>query len=211
MELLLDTDFIIKMARYSLLDAFEGLMQAHGHAASPFRYLYEIKDKMHRAKSDPIRSAFGSHVALNNCRSFVANGLEMGATQSDFDVFEELRAIEGMDQGEAIFVAYMLREENVLMVSGDKKMIDGLKTPDGDRFRSVLRGRIVHLNRIIRTLAFGAYWNEVRDGVCKNPTCDAALYDALAPDLRKPDAEAKLHRMTVDYERSSLGLLRTAL
>ena len=133
MELLLDTDFIIKMARYSLLDAFDGLMKAHGHAASPFRYLYEIKDKMHRATGDPMQSVFGSHVALRTCRSFVDGGLEMRPARADFEIFNELREIEGMDQGEAILVAYMLREANALMVSGDKKMIDGLNTPDGDK------------------------------------------------------------------------------
>ena len=210
MELLLDTDFIIKMARYSLLDAFGELAKAKSHAASPYRYLYEIKDKMHRARSDPGQSVFGSHVALNTCRSFVARGLEMAPAQ-DYDVFNELREIEGMHQGEAILVEYMLREANALMVSGDKKMINGLNTPDGDKFRPVLQNRIVHLNRIILTLATGANWDEVRQSVCENASCDAALYTALEPSLSKPDAEAKLYKMTVEYERSSRGLLRTSL
>jgi hypothetical protein len=210
-ELLLDTDFIIKMARYSLLAEFDVLMKEHGHAASPFRYLYEIKGKVRRAATDPARSEFGSHIALNTCRSFVADGLEMGSTESDFDVFNQLREIEGMHQGEAILVAYMLHKPGALMVTGDKKMIDGLRTPDGERFRPILKGRIVHLNRIIRTLAFSDKWDEVRDRICKNPTCDAALYNAMAPALSKPDAQEKLHKMTVEFERSSLGLLRSSI
>ena len=211
MELLLDTDFIIKMARYSLLDAFDGLMKAHGHAASPFRYLYEIKNKMRRAMREPAQSVFGSHLALRACRNFVACGLEMAPSRADFDIFNELREIEGMDQGEAIFIAYMLREKDALMVSGDKKMINGLKTPDGEKFRPTLKGRIVHLNRIIVTLAINAGWDEVRRRVCENQSCDAALYDALEPALSKPDAEGRLYRMTVEYERSSFGLLRPSL
>ena len=210
-ELLLDTDFIIKMARYSLLGAFDELMKARGHAASPFRYLYEVKANMREAGRDPTRSKFGSHVALNSCRSFVADGLEMVPAQEDIDVFTELREIEGMDQGEAILVAYMLREANALMVSGDKKMIDGLNTRDGDKFRPALLKRIVHLNRIMWTLAEGEGWDEVRDRVCKNAPCDAALYDALEPSLSKPDAQARFYKMTVEYERSSRGLLRTSL
>ncbi len=209
MELLLDTDFIIKMARYSLLDAFVGLMKAHAHAP-PFRYLHEVKAKLHGAGGDPIRSDFGSHIALNSCRSFIADGREMGPAQN-YDVFNDLREIEGMHQGEAILVEYMLREANALMVSGDKKMIDGLNTSDGDKFRPILQKRIVHLNRIMWTLAQGDGWDGVRAGVCKNAPCDAALYNALEPSLSKPDAQAKLYKMTVDYERSSRGLLRSSL
>lgn len=209
MELLLDTDFIIKMARYSLLAAFDGLMKAHGYAP-PFRYLHELKAKMHGAGLDPIRSEFGSHIALNSCRSFVADGLEMDSARN-YDLFNELRDIEGMHQGEAILVEYMLREANALMVSGDKKMIDGLRTPDGDKFRPLLERRIIHLNRIIWTLASGENWDEVRDRVCKNATCDAGLYNALDPALSKPDAQARLYKMTVEYERSSRGMLRSSL
>lgn len=210
MELLLDTDFIIKMARYSLLDAFDELAKAKNHAMLPFRYLYEIKDKMRRAKSDPAESVFGSHVALSSCQSFVARGLEMAPVQ-DYDVFNDLREIEGMDQGESILVEYMLRETNALMLSGDKKMINGLNTQDGDNFRPLLQNRIVYLNRLILTLALGAGWDEVRRRVCENASCDAALYTALEPTLSKPDAEAKLYKMTVEYERSSRGLLRASL
>lgn len=186
-------------------------MKAHGHAASPFRYLYEIKDKMRGAEAEPAQSVFGSQRALRACGNFVACGLEMAPSRANLDIFNELREIEGMDQGEAIFIAYMVREKDALMVSGDKKMINGLRTPDGDKFRPILQGRIVHLNRIIVTLALGAGWDEVRGRVCENQTCDAALYDALEPTLSKPDAERRLYRMTVEYERSSYGLLRSSL
>jgi hypothetical protein len=208
-ELLLDTDFIIKMARYSLLDAFDGLMKAHGHAASPFKYLYEVKAKIRGAERDPTRSEFGSHVALNSCRSFITDGLELDRAE-DPAVFEELRDIEGMHLGEAQLVEYMLREADALMVSGDKKMINGLRTPDADRIRPLLQQRIIHLERVMWTLA-EKNWNEVRQRVCKDPGCDAALYDVLQPSLGKPDAQAKFYKMMVDYERSSRGLLRTAM
>jgi hypothetical protein len=208
-ELLLDTDFIIKMARYSLLDAFHGLMKAHGHAAPPFRYLYEIKAKMRGAERDPTRSEFGSHVALNSCRSFIGDGLELDRAQNH-EVFEELREIEGMHLGEAQLVEYMLREANALMVSGDKKMVNGLKTPDGDRIRPFLQRRIIHLERIMWTLA-EKNWDEVRQRVCKDPDCDAALYDALQPSLSEIDARAKFFKMMVEYERFSRGLLRPSI
>ena len=206
MELLLDTDFIIKMARYSLLDAFDGLMKARGHGSSPFRYLHEVKAKMRGAEGDPTRSEFRSHIALNTCRSFVSDGLEMGPVH-DYDLFNDLREIEGMHQGEAILVEYMLREPNSLTVSGDKKMIDGLNTSDGDKLRPMLQQRIVHLERIMWTLAAGN-WDDIRQRVCNDPICDAAMYHVLQPSLSKPDAEAKFYQMTVQYERSSRGLLR---
>ncbi len=57
----------------------------------------------------------------------------------------------------------------------------------------------------------GAGWDEVRGRVCENQSCDAALYDALERTLSKPDAEERLYRMTVEYERSSFGLLRPSL
>jgi hypothetical protein len=208
-QILLDTDFIIKMARYSLLDAFDGLMKVHGHAGSPFRYLYEIKAKIRGAESDPTRSEFGSHIALNSCRSFIGDGLEIDRAQN-LEVFEELREIDGMHLGEAQLVEYMLREVDALMVSGDKKMINGLKTPDGDRVRPLLQQRIIHLERVIWALATKD-WDEVRQRVCKDPECDAALYGALQPALGKADAQAKFYKMMIEYERSSRGLLRSSI
>ncbi len=197
------------MARYTLLDAFDELRKARGHT-DIFRYLHEIVALMKSGESDPTRSKFRSHIAFNKCRAFISDGHELGGAE-DFEIFDELREIEGMHQGEALLIEYALRNLDSIIISGDKRMINGLRRPDASKFRVLLKGRIVHLERVLWTLAANGYWDAVRGAVCNDPDCDRALYDVLKSGLEKPESESRFYSMMVAFERSSAGVLRSVL
>lgn len=206
----MDTDSIVKMGRYGLLNEFETLAIAQGHAR-PFRRLFEIKKKIDSARLDPTRSIFGTKIALEMCWSFAMDCVEIPRAQSN-QVLEELLEIDGIDAGEALLLEYAIRTPNSLLISGDKRMVRAICSPEGKAFHSRLIGRVLHLNRIVQLIGSQAgRWDPVRACLVAAPTCDTAIYDAVAPHHHDVAAKSRLLTMATAEEASSRGLLRSRL
>jgi len=206
----MDTDSIVKMGRYGLLNAFEALAIAQGHPR-PFRRLFEIKRKIDSARPNPTKSIFGTKIALEMCWSFAADCVEIPRAESN-PVLEALLDIDGIDPGEALLLEYAVRNPNALLVSGDKRMIRALCGPDGAAFHAQVLGRVVHLDRIVQVLGAQANgWATVRAGIVGAPGCDTAIHDAVAVQHNDAVAQQRLLTLASNSEAASRGLLRAAL
>lgn len=206
----MDTDSIVKMGRYGLLNAFEALAIAQGHPR-PFRRLFEIKRKIDSARSDPAKSLFGTKIALEMSWSFATDCVEIPRAESN-PVLEALLDIDGIDPGEALLLEYAVRNPNALIVSGDKRMIRALCGPDGAQFHAQVLGRVVHVDRVVQMLgAQPDKWTAVRAAIIAAPACDVAIYDAVAPQYADSIAQQRLLALATDWEAASNGLLRAAL
>lgn len=206
----MDTDSIVKMGRYGVLNYFEALALARGHAR-PFRRLYEIKGKIGSARRDPSRSIFRSKVALEMCWSFSSDCAPMPGAE-DNRVLEMLLNIDGVDAGEALLIEYALRNRDACIVSGDKRMIRGLCSPAGVQFHAELRGRVLHIDRVIQELAAQPdRWPAVRAAIIAVPECDVGIYEAVAPKYEDTIAQQRLLQRASDGEAASSGLLRTSM
>lgn len=203
MELLLDTDFIVKMGRYSLLTAFQDHVTARSHA-QPYRYLYEVRSMVNSGSADPTRSVFGSQAAWSAVRSFIADCQTMGDPQS-YDVLEELDHITGIDAGEQLLVEYAIRTPDAVIVTADKRFIDGMSLPGAQKYRAMLKNKIIHLEHVIFAIGTVTGWPPIRDVVTANPKCDTALHGLLCHPKSEPDAVADLFASTKDLNRRGFG------
>jgi len=212
MELLIDTDFIVKMGRYGLLEPFVDLMTANGHIPPPFRYLFEIRTILNRSKGDPTRSVFASHKAWNAAWSFVADGLRMDGPQ-DYTVLEALDEIPGIDAGEKLLVEYSMRTSDTVIVTGDKRFADAMSHPKAKPVRAILKGRIIHMEHLIFALgsAKTPQWSDLRELVCAVPNCDAALHSLLEKSKKEPDAIADLWKSTRGLNSRSIDTMPAPL
>lgn len=192
-----------------MLNEFEAMASGSGHQ-KPFRNLHEIRSKINSANYDPTKSELRSVIVHNACRSFVQDCKVLDSAQ-DHDMLDELSEIEGVDAGEALLLEYALRTPDSIIVSADKKMVRGLCSPEGDKFRATLRGRILHLERVFWLLAKPMGWVAARNKVSKAEDCDTAISDALHSGLSEAVAEAQYYKMMVDFERTSRGLLRDSI
>ena len=205
MELLLDTDFIIKMGRFSLLGAFEDLMAKHGHP-KPYRCLFEVRRHLKSAAANPTRSMFGSQVCWNEVNSFVSDCVSLGDVE-DTDVLDELDLITGVDDGEQLLVEYAVRSPDTAILTADKNFIDGMALPAAKKYRALLEKRIIHLEHVV--FAVGTHgsdgWPPVRKAVCAVPDCDKALHGLLHDAKKEADAIADLFGSTKDLNRRGFG------
>jgi hypothetical protein len=210
-ELVIDTDFIIKMGRYSLLGAFQDLMVAHGHL-QPYRHLGEIRAALENARMDPIRSDFGSQIAWNVANSFVTSGTRLERVE-DLDLIDELDDIAGIDQGEALLTEYAMRTPEATIVTADKKFVDALARPKAKKFRVALKDRIFHLEHAVFGLgtAKAPPWAEIRRCVWAAPHCDPALDDLLHKSKEEPQAVADLFASTKNLNSRGVGTLPAPL
>jgi hypothetical protein len=180
-ELLLDTDFLIKMGRYHLLDDFEKLMTSKGHQ-QPYRHLAEVSGRVAYAKADPIRSDFGSVVAHNIVRSFIGYGTSLGQLVNR-TVVNDLDTIPGVDYGEQLLVEYALRANNSVIITADKNFIKGLGRNDiamSIKYRPRLINRVHHLEHVLWELAQLNGWPAIQKAITKDPRCDNNLFAMLS-------------------------------
>jgi hypothetical protein len=210
-ELVIDTDFIIKMGRYDLLGAFQDLMVAHGHV-QPYRYLGEIRAALDQSRMDPIHSKFKSQVAWNVANSFVSSGSRLAPAQ-DIAVLDELDDITGVDQGEALLTEYAMRAPEAAIVTADKKFVDAMARPEAKKFRLALKDRIIHLEHIVFGLgtAKAPPWAEIRASIWAVPSCDVALDSLLDKGKEEPQAVADLFASTKNLNSRGVGTLPAPL
>lgn len=208
MELLIDTDFIVKMGRYQLLSAFVVLMKAHGHIPPPIRYLYEIRTMLDKCSVNPINSVFGSKAGWGASWSFVTDGVRMDAP-TDYAMLDELDEIPGIDNGEALLVEYLMRAPDTVIVTADKKFAYAMAHPKAKRFRDALKQRIIHMEHIVFALgnAKSPEWPDLRKLIWTVPTCDAVLHGLLDKKKSESDAIADLWKSARGLNSSSAGTM----
>ena len=206
MQLLIDTDFIIKMGRYQMLGTFEALMVENGHPR-PFENLTELGAKIRSAEAVPDRSEFKTLAALRMCWSFNADCKRIGGV-TDYDVLQEISDIDGVDAGEALLIERAVHEPETLIVTGDKRMVRGLCTPAADAVRPRIQGRVLLIERVVYSLKPKLGITEIRQRVHDAPDCDAAIYDAMHPNHSESEAWGNFFHMLRNFENTSRGVLR---
>ena len=210
MELLLDTDFILKMGRLSLLSDFENFMTTRSHA-TPFRHLsFETNRKIREAQADPIRSSFGSQKTWNIVNSFVKDCIAMPPS-TNTDVLYELEEVGSIDAGERVLIEYAIAIPEAIIVTCDKNFIAAMANPKAAKFRALLQKRIHHMEHFIFAFGQSRGWNTIRTNITKDSDCDAALHEMLHLRHKESEAIASIFASMRVIDRSSGGTVPAPL
>ena len=203
MELLLDTDFIIKMSRYDLLEAFESVV-ASRHS-KPYRILYEIRT-IEKSATPPRFGLLGDAVAKSRCWGFISNCTNLPAA-SNINIIRDLTAIPEIDSGEALLLEYAIQNPYTCIITGDKRSVGGLCYPALEVYRQALKGRMICLERVIWSIKQAIGFAEVRARIAAQPSCDSGLTNAIDARHKDAEAEGNIFKILRDHEGRSRGLL----
>ena len=116
-----------------------------------------------------------------------------------------------IDSGEAILLAHLLRNNDSIMITGDKKCLTALTANAKYAHHCVgLKSRIMHLERLIALICDQYSWALMRAKICACPGADFVIARAL--DAKHTDAQAKVNLVggVSSFEAKCAGLLMAA-
>jgi hypothetical protein len=145
--LLVDTDIFIDLSAAGLLEnviSLLGFDVAHTRRLPVLEHQLRKGARLKRRYSETMREA-----ALRLAERIS----RLSEKPHDAGLRQRLIAVEGIDDGEALFFALLAEHENWILATGDKRAIIALATtPELQDIRNHLRGRIVCLETIIPAL-----------------------------------------------------------
>lgn len=187
MKVFLDVDALHKLGSYDALNAFLALLQAK---PSDVRVPGTARFKLRLADPAAATKRHGPQVAARLTAFIsVVSQITEGLTEAEK---KELADIPGLDPGELLLVAMACREDDAIIVTGDKNALRTLATdPRCAKYASKLAGRVVCLEQVLFDLmklhGFDWLWSRVQ----ASPGADRGVAMVVAPGMGASDANAR--------------------
>lgn len=207
MKVFLDVDALHKLGSYDALDAFLVLLQAN---PADIRVPGTARFKLRLADAASATKRHGPQLAarLTAFLSIVSQITE-GLTDTEK---KELADIPGLDPGELLLVAMACREDDALIVTGDKNALRTLSSdPRCARHAAKLAGRIMCLEQVLFDLmsrhGFDWLWSRVQ----ASPGADRGVSMVVAPGMGASESSARDgFKSVINHLRAETGSLLRA-
>ncbi len=207
MEILLDNDVIISIARYALWSEFDRLLRANG-AGRPYRCLGSAVFVIQRAK--PPCKMFAD-VTSQQAAVAIVRACSPLPGPTDAALVQRLLKPGAIDTGEALLIEYAVSHPAAIIITGDKRCIVGLASdPAHGTTCQALAGRFVQFDRVIHSMCEQHGWAGVRGKVCGDPTRDPTLAKAFASTESESSARAYVDTRITALKKQAGGLLRAS-
>lgn len=205
MTVFVDSDAIIKLASWGLLDECVTVCSElkSGHVVLPTaKYQLGFAGKRPRAWPTPTAEAAA--------RQFVTSANDPTSVPScEFDFLSE---IPDVDAGEALLVAQAASTPNALLLTGDKRCLRALAASESAQgILHALQGRVICLEQALILLARRWGFENVRERVVESEaiTLDRSVESAFGSGSSALEYNAcgSLERRTQALDRDTKGLL----
>jgi hypothetical protein len=204
-DVLLDTDTVIKLHRYSLILSFQDMMRSKGWSQPPYcsrEALYNDSIFTRIATS----SGRDCTALKDDVQQFLRTSHALPAS-NNAQLLQQL-SVPGIDSGELQLFGYAIMNPNCLMLTGDKVAMKAMATQKKlDSFRIILQNRIVHVEQLVQCLATRHGIKNIRERVCLDQTADSALYQALESRYTDYEAQQRLDALIAGLNRLTHGLM----
>lgn len=170
---LVDNDVVVKLARWDLLNTTVKYWGGHHCIRRIGSLLYSV---CHPDKPKKALSRCGTQDAIERIKEFIRS-VEPIPLPQDIGTLAVLNDIGGLDEGEALLLAFCTHEPNSWSFTGDKRAIEALASAStAHHIRRLLEGRIYCLEQLVAQLCF----EEAHDTICGKIRNDKAADTAVS-------------------------------
>jgi hypothetical protein len=166
----LDNDITHKLVAFQLFDEAIATLQIDKNSLQVLptaKFFFQRKQKKKGASPDEFLAVVIELVS--SCVSVIAD-----VNDTVTEELNQLRQVEGIDEGEAALIVATRSQTDFLLLSGDKRCMRGLaKIPE--QIYKRLSGRVICLEQIILKLIEFQGFEFVRDRVLPMVSCDKSL------------------------------------
>jgi len=166
----LDNDITYKLVAFQLFDAAIATLQVDKNSLQVLptaKFFFQCKQKKKGASPDEFLAAVIELVS--SCDAVIAD-VDDAVTEE----LNQLKQVEGIDEGEAALIVATRSQTDFLLLSGDKRCMRGLaKIPE--QIYKRLSGRVICLEQIILKLIEFQGFEFVSDRILPMVSCDKSL------------------------------------
>lgn len=203
---LVDNDFLIKLARWDLLEEF---LAAFGATPRHIRAIFTLRRRLF-ANGNANLSLCGTPSAARRLDQFLLNSST--ATPVDFDFVAAATGLNSLDAGEVTLLGALCAGGGNYFYTGDKRAIKALTALNGSQFEEKYKGKIICLEQALLFMIGKLGFGSIRDKLCSDPDADPGIADLLVGGAQtSTEAFCAGLRIKVDRLQADCGgLLRTA-
>ncbi|AVX92147.1 hypothetical protein PkP19E3_31255 (plasmid) [Pseudomonas koreensis] len=170
LKLLIDNDVILKLAQYGMLEHLPKLFTRSGEIQ--LSVLDSARYKL-LPKQNPLKLC-KSEEAAAHIAALLGSAQKVSAADVDLDVLEQLNAIPGIDAGEALLFAAAAADAESVVLTGDKRALNGLSENHLEAIAPSLKGKVIMLEGLIQGFVQLDHAS-TQHAIRSNPAVDKAL------------------------------------
>jgi len=170
LKLFIDNDVILKLAQYGILEQLPKLFTRSG--AIQVSVLDSARYKL-LPKQNPLKLC-KSEEAATQIATLLGLAEKVSAADVDLDVLEQLNAVPGIDAGEALLFAAAAADPDSVILTGDKRALNGLGEHLLEALAPSLRSKVITLEGLIQGFVELDH-PSTQYAIRSNPAVDKAL------------------------------------
>ena len=184
---IVDNDFLIKLARWDLLDDF---LQVVNTTTRQIRVINSLRARTGIAVGKPNLKLLGTAAAAKRLEHFLL--YTATPTPIDNDFMAAGAGVQDLDVGELTLLAALCAGAGDYFYTGDKRAIRALATFVGTPFEQKLRGRIICLDQVIYRIIHDRGIGTLRENIAADPAADAGIANMLVGGAQTPSDALKM-------------------
>lgn len=201
---IIDNDFVSKLARIELLNAFHAVMSKRKivpHLQPSIDGTFDL------AKRGALRK-LATEAQRDSLAAFAAKAKRVSLDDCGIGLVETCHLVEGIDPGDAIWLSAGACNAQSIVFTSDKNALRAVaNTPSCKEIADRLAGRVCCLEQFVLEQFEDLGYAMVRKGIIADPGADGALTNSV-PSLATKRAEAEpALRHYIDRLRTETGAL----
>lgn len=170
---LVDNDFLIKLARWDLLDEF---VTSFGISASDIRAIPSLRGRL-VTNGSANTSLCGNAAAAFRLQKFLSKASAPIPVDNSFVV--AAFGISGLDAGEVTLLGALCGGGGTYFYTGDKNAIRALSGLNGSQFEPKYKGKIICLEQALQFMINQLGFGNIRDKLCSDLDTDPGIANLL--------------------------------
>lgn len=170
---LVDNDFLIKFARWDLLEEF---VTAFGIGSSDVRAIHTLRGRLVTNGSANI-SLCGTAAAAYRLQKFLSNASAPIPVDHNFVI--AAIGVAGLDAGEVTLLGALCGGGGTYFYTGDKRAIQALSALNGGEFEPKYKGKIICLEQALQFMIDQLGFGNIRDKLCSDLDADSGIANLL--------------------------------
>lgn len=170
---LVDNDFLIKLARWDLLEEF---VTAFDIGSSDVRPIPNLRGRL-VTNGTANTSLCGTAAAAHRLHKFLSKASAPIPVDNNFVV--AAIGIVGLDAGEVTLLGALCGGGGTYFYTGDKRAIQALSALNGGQFDPKYRGKIICLEQALQFMINRLGFGNIRDKLCSDLDADSGIANLL--------------------------------
>lgn len=178
---IVDNDFLIKLARWNLLDDF---LQVANATSRQVRVIHSLRARTGIAAGNPNLKLLGTAAAAKRLENFLVYAGT--PTPIDRDFMAAGTSVQDLDVGELTLLAALCAGAGNYFYTGDKRAIRALSVFVGTPFEAKLRSRIICLEQVLFRIIDVKGIGTLRENIAADLTADPGIANMLVGGAQTP-------------------------